>query len=108
MGIKKNMLNAKLRLETIKAELEDAFGEHAKVKYCGRRFKVTAEAEFNNADNKVTAEVISHSLVPLLTTADEDFECEADMFVNRLVDETKKKIQSAAASRVLDDVFWKW
>ena len=108
MGIKKNMLGAKMRLDMIKAELENEFGDHAKVKYCGRRFKVTAEAEFNDADQKVTAEVISHSLVPLLITADEDFECEADMFVKRLVDDMKEKIRSAAASRVLDDPFWKW
>lgn len=108
MGIKKNMLNTKLRLEMVKAMVEDRFGEHAKVKYCGRKFKVIAEAEINNADKKVTAEVESPSLVPLLLTADNLFEQDAELFVDHLVEKTKQKIQHEAAIKVLDDYYWRW
>lgn len=110
MGIRKNNLDARMRLFMIKAAIVDRLGRHAKIKFNGERLKaeIKTKIKFGDKEEEIETEYESEELINLLIVSDNEFDYRMYEFVRKFVEETKQKVQREAASKVLVEYFWRW
>lgn len=111
MGIRKNNLDARMRLFMIKAAIVDRLGKHAKIKFTGKKIKAEIKTKIKlseKTEEEIEIEYESEELINLLLVSDNEFDGRMCEFVYRFVEETKQKVQREAASKVLVDYYWRW